>query len=92
MSALGLASAASRIGDKLIDIIGTIENIINYNIVKARKTLLKIAIQFILFAVSLVFLLSGVVLFFSRFFPMDLVLVLGGALILYAALLFNVIK
>jgi len=63
---------------------------IELSINKIKKRMFSILLQFILVALSFVLITIGAVLFFSRFFPTDIVLIVTGLLLLYIALLFKI--
>lgn len=88
-----LSNIISEIGESLTNIVKGLEQIVNDliddNIIKIKKTVTRILIQYVIFIVSLVFIVIGGVLFLSRFFPLDLILLVGGAILLYVSLLLN---
>jgi len=88
-----LSNIISEIGESLTNIVKGLEQIVNDliddNIIKIKKTVTRILIQYAIFIVSLVFIVIGGVLFLSRFFPPDLILLVGGAILLYVSLLLN---
>lgn len=88
-----LSNIISEIGESLTNIVKGLEQIVNDliddNIIKIKKTVTRILIQYAIFIVSLVFIVIGGVLFLSRFFPLDLILLVGGAILLYVSLLLN---
>lgn len=59
---------------------------------KIKKKMFRVIFEGVFFVASLSFLLLGAVLFFRRFFPLDLVLVAAGVLCLYALMLFRWLK
>ncbi len=56
---------------------------------RAKKSVIKRVFHISLLGLSILCVLAGVIMFLSRFFPTDLVLIVVGALFLYAYLIIN---
>lgn len=65
---------------------------IAHQIHKAKRKFVRSIIELFLFLVGVLFLLIGLVLLLSRFFPLEYVLLVFGAIILYLALLVQKLK
>ncbi|GEM_PF-5294399 len=91
-----LSKTADEIESYIIRMVSEVENRIIASVERVKrnikKGIIKLFIQSIMFMVSLAFIISGAVLFFSRFFPLDLVLLVSGAALLYVSLLFGILK
>lgn len=81
-----------RIEKLLGQVTRNIEGFIDYEVYRLRKKLLRIALQGTILAAGIIFTLAGGALFFSRFFPLDIVLLVGGAILIYIAILINIWK
>ncbi|MFH1510544.1 MAG: hypothetical protein ABIF10_02545 [Candidatus Woesearchaeota archaeon] len=79
-----------RIEKLFSQITRNIEGFIDYEVQRLRKKLMKIALQGTILAAGIIFILAGAALFFSRFFSLDAVLIVGGLILLYIALLLNI--
>ena len=69
-----------------------IENKIELVIKRIKKKLLRVVFELTLFAIGIVFLLAGLVKFFTRFFPLDAVLIVTAAACLYMVLMLHMAK
>ena len=69
-----------------------VEKTIEYKIDKLRRKFFRTIITLFFILLSLSFLITGIVLFFTRFFPKDLVFVGAGVILLYIALMFKLVK
>lgn len=88
---LGILKLIKGIEDSLLNTIAGIESTINYHIIKVRRKITHFIIQMVLLIISVLFILIGAVLFFSRFFPIDGVLLVGGAALLYLSLFYRLL-
>ncbi len=87
-----LSKLLKGIEEALLNVIAGLEEMLDYNLGKLRKNAIKIVVQAALFTVSLVTISAGIALFFSRFFPLDLVLLFGGFILLYLIWLWNILQ
>jgi len=55
---------------------------------KLKRKILFSSLQIVFVVLSLVFFAAGLILFFTRFFALDIVLIVAGFVFLYIALLF----
>ncbi len=94
----GLLSKIKEVVDNLFNVEDKLEGIIARAVsstermimgrVKRIKRMIILSLwSFLLFGISALLLVGGIVFFFVRFFPPDLVLIVMGAVILYVALL-----
>lgn len=78
--------------DKIEQTMISTETGIKRKIAKTRKEILNFFLVSLSYFLGLVMMVTGIVLFFSRFFSLDLVLIFGGATILYIIFLFKMLK
>ncbi len=78
--------------DKFIDGIRILDRRIDHSVDRVKKRFLKTILYMLFLGFSITFTTVGVILFFSRFFSLDIVLICAGALFLYIALMFHIIR
>mgnify|MGYP006289840291 CR=1 FL=1 len=59
---------------------------------KIKRRIIMEFFQWSFFALSLLLVLAGVLLFFTRFFPGDLVILVSGVILLYVAMIIGLLK
>ncbi|MBI2144737.1 hypothetical protein HYU18_00265 [Candidatus Woesearchaeota archaeon] len=64
-----------------------IEGAVSQKVSSLKRKVMLAGVEFLLYSLSIVFLAVGSVLFISRFFPLDLVLLVAGTILLYVGLL-----
>lgn len=69
-----------------------LEQKIEMKILGFKKKLFRSVFELMFFMISILLIVSGTVLFFTRFFPVDVVLFIGGGVSLYIALMLNWMK
>ncbi|MBW2980081.1 hypothetical protein KY360_01515 [Candidatus Woesearchaeota archaeon] len=69
-----------------------IERKVDLLVERVDNIFLRKALQVIFLAFSITSVMVGVILFFSRFFPLDVILIVSGGLCLYLTLLFKMMR
>lgn len=92
LNALGLGQAMGGIEHTLRRIKINIEHIIEAKLRQLRRRMMRYAASAALLIIGLAFLAGGIVLFLSRYFALDLVLIIGGIIVLYIVVLLNISK
>jgi hypothetical protein len=85
----GLGEILNRIR---LDLKAMVKGTIKHHLRRIRKRILFIAVQSAVLFLSLVFIVVGLVLFFSRFFSLDIILIGAGGILLLFVLILNMLK
>ena len=87
-----MAKLNGSVEDTINNYAMAIERKVDFLIKNVDSVFLKKALQVIFLALSITSVMAGIVLFFSRFFPLDATLIVLGGLCLYVILLFKMMK
>ena len=79
----GLQLGMARVEEKMENVSRKVE----YKIEKAKKRLMAFLLSLLFLSMGIVLITVGAILFFYRFFSMDAILLVGGAIFLYIALI-----
>ncbi len=88
----GFESVIDTAQDKVHSRIGMIESRVSRVFYKLKRKVYRGVFELLFFSISIVFLFVGLVLFLSRFFALDLVIIGFALLALYIGLMLRIMK